>query len=118
MKPSYFPNQQDSLMFFRGNHNKTYHSHECFHFLKENELQYPNVHGLVICELLDRELNFLKSGDVLIGYDYLHHLTIVPKFGHAVPYLMKDGEDEYSHNWFPWTGYLDHDELLLGYRKA
>ena len=117
MHPSFFPRKNDNIMVFNPEKGKTPRSQECLEFLKCRDLFLPNVHGLVVLELLDTEYGFLPNSSWTMGYDYIHHLHYEKNFGHFVPYLRKDGEGSYEQGWFPWGSVLEHDETLLGFRR-
>jgi hypothetical protein len=116
--PSFFPGENDQLVVFNGVNSKKHHSHDCLEFLKRNEFHLPNVHGLVLLELLDKEFDFLKENSWVLGLDYLHHLSRIPKHGHMVPALMKESVGSYEYVWLPWSSRLDPDEYICSFKKG
>ena len=115
--PSYFPKPEDSLLIFRGEGNKHPHFSDCINTLKECELFLPNVHGLVLLEMMDREFALLEPESWTLGFDNLHNLNLESGLGHFVPCLMKEDVGIYQYTWFSRNSKLEHDEFVLGYRR-
>lgn len=85
----------------------------CTNFINNNQLFFPNAHGLVVLEHWDRAFDFIPIDTFVMGLDHLPNLFWAKQFGHKVPYLIKDSKGIYRYASHPYGFQLDHDELIL-----
>lgn len=117
VKPSFYPQSGDNFIVFGPAKGSMPDSHHCVKVGTDLGFNFPNVHGLVIVEDIDKALDFLPKGSFLMGFDYKEHLSFQKHSGHIVPCLEKNFDGEYRYLQLPWNSILDHDELMVLFRK-
>lgn len=108
-KPSFFPGKEGGEIFLSlcaHTKNEFATSRDYSDFITHEEnLFFPNAHGLVVAEELDLVHNFIPVDTTILGIDFIFHLFYdhIKEKDHLIPALKKKIDGSYEYFVFPFN---------------